>query len=710
MAHERRLDLRVANLDCENEAAAIVRRFKSVPGVLDVAVNASAARVTFRIDERSISAEAVAASLREAGFPPRAPEASALPAPWRNPKVVTSAVSGLTLLAGWLASSAGAPRQASVALYLAALVVGAYYFAREALEDLLREREIGIELLMTVAAVVSTVMGEPGEGAMLAFLYSISEAAEGYTAEKTRAAVRALMKLAPKTAVVVRDGKEVEVAVEEISVGDVFRVRPGQAIATDGEIVSGTSAINEAPVTGESVPVEKKVGDVALAGTINGEGALEVRATKVFAENTLSRIIQMVEEAHERKGTSQRFIERFGRIYSPIVLLVGVLVAVIPVLVTGAAWAISISRATVFVVAAAPCALVISIPITLVAALGTGARNGVLIKGGIHLEQLARVRVVALDKTGTLTRGEPQVTDVVLFDAAPSELKSEDGMLSAAAGIERWSEHPLARAVVRASETRGIAPRAAIEFRSHTGAGAEAQLEGRRVLIGSPTFLARQIAAAPGNVRASIEQLQERGKTVIAIGEATGVWAVLALRDELRANARDAVANLRAVGIQRVVMLTGDNARTAQAIAEQAGVDEVFAGLRPEDKVSRVRQLRKDWGATAMVGDGVNDAPALAEADVGVAMGAAGTDVALETADVALMADDLAKLVEAVRLAKRNASIVRQNLVLSGIVIAALVGAAIVGRLTLPAAVVAHELSEFVVIASGLRMLRRRER
>lgn len=704
MANERRIDVRVANLDCENEAAAIVRKFKGIPGVLDVAVNASAARVTFRIDERTISAEAVTTSLREAGFPPRTPNAEGLPAPWRNAKVVASTLSGVLLLAGWMAST-NAPPRVVLAVYVASLAVGAYYFAREAVEDLVREREVGIELLMTVAAVVSVLLGEPGEGAMLAFLYSISEAAEGYTGEKTRAAVRALMKLAPQTAIVRREGKEIEVDVDEIAVGEIFLVRPGQSVATDGEIVAGTSSLNEAPVTGESIPIEKTEGGTVLAGTINGEGALEVRATKAFADNTLSRIIQMVEEAHERKGKSQRFIERFGRRYSPIVLGIGVAVAVLPPLVTGAPWATWIARATVLVVAAAPCALVISIPIALVAALGNAARKGVLIKGGVHLEELARVRVVAVDKTGTLTVGEPQVTDVVVFEPAPGTMRSEDSILSVAAAIERWSEHPLARAVVRAAKTRGVAPGEAIDFKSHTGAGAEARVAGERVLVGSPSFFARQLEGRPSDV-ATIERLQDEGKTLVVLGDEAAAWGILALRDELRTNAKDAVAALRAVGIQRIIMLTGDNARTAKAIASAAAVDETFAGLKPDDKVARIREARQRWGPIAMVGDGVNDAPALAEADVGVAMGAAGTDVALETADVALMADDLAKLVEAIRLAKRNATIVRQNLVLSAVVIGTLVVGALLGMLTLPVAVIAHEVSEFIVIASGLRMLR----
>jgi Cd2+/Zn2+-exporting ATPase len=596
-----------------------------------------------------------------------------------------------------------------VALYVLAIAAGGYFFGREALEDLIREREVGIELLMAVAAVVAAVMGQPGEGAMLVFLYSISEAVEGYTADKTRSAIRALMKLAPRTALVHRDGGEVEIPVEELARGDVFLVRPGQSVATDGVVETGTTALNEAPVTGESMPVEKGPGDQVLAGTINGQGALEVRATRTFADNTLSRIIRMVEEAQERKGKSQRFVERFGRRYSPAVLAVGALVALGPPLVAAESWTEWIMRATVFIVAAAPCALAISIPITLVAALGTAARKGVLIKGGVHLEELARIRVVALDKTGTLTRGEPELTDVVVLDSAPEEHRSETALLAAAAGIERWSEHPLARAIVRGAEQRGASAAIATRFRSHTAAGAEALVQGRRVLVGSPTLFRDDLEALTSEVDGQVQRLQEEGKTVVLVGEHGSAWAVLALRDNLRDDARPAIEALRSLGVEHIIMLTGDNHRTARAIAREAGIDEVRAELKPEDKAASIRELQARHGHVLMVGDGVNDAPALAEAAVGVAMGAAGTDVALETADVALMADDLGKLVYALGLARRNAGIVRQNLVLSAVVITVLVAGAVAGAFTLPIAVIGHELSEFVVIANGLRMLRGQE-
>lgn len=705
------LNVRVANLDCENDANRIARAMRSAVGVRDVSVSSKAARVVVRYDPAATTEAKIRTTLQNIGFAPQAEMTVAeAPRPWKNPKVITSAVSGLLLLVGWLLSRGGFPDTVTTTLYIASLLTGGYYFGREALEELVFEREIGIELLMTVAAIAATAMGEPLEGAMLAFLYSMSEAAEGYTEAKTRSAVRALMKLAPKTALVRRDSPEgiVEstIAAEEVRVGDVFIIRPGESMPTDGEVLEGSSSVNQAPVTGESVPVLKGVGDAVFAGTINGEGSLEVRATKAFAENTIARIIHLVEEAHERKGNSERFIERFGKRYSPAVLAIGVLMAVLPPLVADVAWTTWITRATVFIVAAAPCALVISIPITLVAALGTGARHGVLIKGGVFIEALAKVTVVALDKTGTITRGAPEVTDVRLL---PDASYPRERVLAIAAGIESRSQHPLARAVMDYAATCKIAPSVVSEFRSLTGAGAAARVQdadGSEVFVGSPTLFEQELGVPLQAAAAEISALQEDGKTVIIVGDKSRAWALLAIRDNVRPNAAIAIRALHGVGIRNVVMLTGDNARTANAIAREVGIDTVHADLKPEDKSRIIRELTVDGAGVAMVGDGVNDAAALAEATVGVAMGAAGTDVALETADVVLMADDLEKLVYALQLAKRNQRIVQQNLALSVAVILVLVTGAVLGKFTLPVAVIGHELSEFIVIASGLRMLR----
>ncbi len=703
-----RLEFRVGNLDCEHDAAAVRRGLVNSPGVIDLKVYPKASKVALTYDPSITTREVLQKNLDDLGFPVRSDASlTSPPKPWRNPKILTSLTSGFLLLIGWLLGLMGLPTPVSEVLYGLAIVVGGYFFGREALEELLHERNVGIELLMSVAAVVAAVMGQVAEGATLAFLYSISEAAEGYTEEKTRSAIKALMRLAPKTAWIRRDGQEAEIPIETLSVGDVFIARPGQAIATDGEVLVGTSEVNQAPVTGESIPVEKSPGDPVFAGTMNGEGVLEVRATRTFADNTLARIIHLVEEAQEQKGKSQRFIERFGVRYSPVVLFAGVLVAAIPPVLLGASWTTWITRATVFIVAAAPCALVISIPITLVAALGTGARRGVLIKGGVYVEELAKIQVVALDKTGTLTRGEPEVTDVLLCAAPGSDAPmTAESMIAIAAGAERWNSHPIARAILQHVEHLGVHPAELTEFQSLTAAGVAASMDGRTVYVGSPDLFRSRLGARLERLDDDITRLQGEGKTVIMVGDANAPWGAIALRDAIRPRAQAAIDALRKEGISRIVMLTGDNALAAAAIARELGIDEVYADLRPEGKVAKVRELAQRYGHVAMVGDGVNDAPALAAATVGVAMGAAGTDVALETADVALMGDDLERISYAIHLAKRNQRVVNQNLWLSGLVISALVIGAVGGWLALPLAVLGHEISEFVVIGSGLRMLR----
>ena len=697
-------EFRVANLDCESEAAAIQRGMKQLTGLLGLQVYPKAAKVVVNYNPEEISVETIKANLAQLGFPAQGGRTMfKKPKPWRNPKVITSALSGALLLAGWILSVIGLTSPVSFGFYLAAMLMGGYYFAREAVEDLVFEHEIGIELLMSIAALVATVMGQAAEGAILAFLYSISEAAEGYTEEKTRSAIRALMDLTPKTALVRKDGTEIEIPVEDLMIGDLFIVKPGQSMPTDGVIEKGASSINESPITGESIPVEKQPGDSVFAGTINGESALEVRAEKKFSDNTVARIIHLVEEAQEKKGKSQSFIERFGARYSPAVLLAGVLLALLPPLAFQAQWSTWIIRATVFVVAAAPCALVISIPITLVASLGTAARQGVLIKGGLFLEELAKVRVVAMDKTGTITVGKPEVTAVAVL--RNERVHSESELLAVAAGLELRSEHPLARAILRHAESRGTSPALVSDFRALPGAGAMGTLNGSSAYIGSPQFFAGRGIALNGSSDV-VGRLQEEGNTVVMVGDDSTVWGVIAIRDQVRPNARKAVADLHTTGIQKVVMVTGDNERSARAIAAQVGIDEVHADLKPEDKVIAIHKLADLYGHVAMVGDGINDAPALAAATVGVAMGAAGTDIALETADVALMADDLEKLVYALQLARRNQRVVRQNLLLSIMVIGFLVIGAVAGMFNLPIAVLGHEISEFVVIGSGLRMLR----
>jgi len=699
-----KIDLYVANLDCDHDAAAIERGMTNTPGLVDLRVYPKSAKVSLTFDPAVIQNDNLKAKLAAIGFPPQ--EGMALPEqpkPLRNPKVITSLISGFLLLAGWILGLSSVPEAVSVIVLTASIVIGGYYFGREAYEGLIFERRVGVELLMSVAAIAAALMGQPVEAAMLVFLYSISEAAEGYTEEKTRSSVKSLMDLAPKTAILLRDGEEKEIPAEQLVVGDLFVVFPGQSIPTDGLIISGYTSVNQAPITGESLPVEKKPGDAVLAASLNGEGAIEVQATRSFADNSLSRIIHLVEEAQERKSQSQRFIERFGNRYSPFVLIMSFLIAAVPPLIFDGEWEVWIGRAIVFLVAAAPCALVISIPVTMVATLGTAARKGVLIKGSKYVEELARIKVIALDKTGTITKGEPEVAEVLVLI---QDKINENELIALAAGIERRSEHPLARAIVQYAADKGIEPADVAGLQSLTGIGAQGLWGDKLVYIGNESLYKDALNTGTVIDIEDLKRLEQKGQSVVLIGDSQSVWGLIALSDKIRPSSVRAIEGLHAQDIDQIIMLTGDNAQTAQAIAQETQVDEYYARLLPEEKVDKVRELAAKYQHVAMVGDGVNDAPALAEASVGVAMGAAGTDVALETADVALMADDLMKLVYALDISKRNQTIVRQNLFLSILIISVLSIGAVLGLLTLPMAVIGHEVSEIFVIGNGMRMLR----
>ncbi|HEC11158.1 MAG TPA: cation-translocating P-type ATPase [Acidimicrobiales bacterium] len=619
---------------------------------------------------------------------------------WQSEEVQWSAASGVLLAAGFLSDLAGASGVVVTALYVLSTVAGVRFFGLEALEELWEEHEIGIELLMTVATLVAGFLGLWGEAATLAFLYSISEALEEFTEDRTRASIRALMDLAPKRVTLLRDGREVEIDLGELSVGDRFVVRPGGSIATDGIVVEGRSAVNEAAVTGESVPVDKEVGDRVIAGTLNTTGALVVEATATASDNTLASIVRLVTEAQARKGRGERVMNRFAEVYSPAVLATGVLTVLAGGAVTGD-WSTWAERAATFVVAAAPCALVISIPVSYVAAIGNAGRKGILIKGGVYLEELAVLNALALDKTGTLTEGTPRVVAVV-----PVRGESEESVLSVAAAVEQRSEHPLARAIVERAHELGLTVDPARDFGALVGAGARAVTsDGREIRVVSPEALHRDGLRA-GDLETVAEKLETEGRTAVMVTVDGRPVGLIALADTLRPDAARAVADLHASGIDRVVMLTGDNPRTARRVATEVGVDDVRASLSPADKAAVVAELTAQYGHVGMVGDGINDAPALAAASVGFAMGTAGSDVALETADIALMADDLSKLVEAVRIGRRTRRVVRQNIGLGLVILAVLVPGALSGLLSLPLAVLAHELSELLVITNGMRLAR----
>lgn len=626
--------------------------------------------------------------------------------PWyRFPPARNALISGALLLVGWLVERfTDAPGYVSVAVFILAIAVGAYYWGREGVEEFVEEREVGIEALMAAATVGAVILGAWSEAAFLVFLFAAAEATEEYTYARTRTAIRSLLDLAPETATRLEDGREETVPAEELAVGEVFLVRPGERLPTDGEIVEGASSLDESAVTGESVPAEKGEGGKVFAGTINTTGSLVVRATTSFESNSLQKIIHLVEEAQGVKSRAQRWIDRFGNRYSPAVLVGALLLLVVPPLLGGAfdTWAY---RAVVLLVAAAPCALVMSTPVAVAAAIGRAGREGVLIKGGIHLESLSKLEVVAFDKTGTLTHGEPVVTDVIPANGRP------DDMLGAAAGVERYSEHPLARAIVDRARSDGLALPETRDFEALAGAGAKARLDGRTVYVGSPALFGDFGASSDGmdedGMGEEIERLQAEGKTVVLVGNEERIEGLLALRDEPREEAKQAVGELHGMGY-RVAMLTGDNERTAKAIAGELGIDDVRADLKPEDKVSAVEALEREYGPVAMVGDGINDSPALATASVGMAMGTAGTDAAIEAADVALMGDDPGKAAYAIRLSRRSQGISLQNIVFSILVLAVLIPGAVLGLLGIAAAVFAHEASELLAVANGLRMARRR--
>lgn len=602
----------------------------------------------------------------------------------------------LTGAAFGLAHSGLIPPAFEVAIYAVAIVVGGYHWVREGLEGLFKEREIGIEILMMAATAGSAILGMWDEAAFLVFLYGAAEGLEEYTYAKTRHSIRKLLDLAPKEARLLEGGVQSIVLAEDLKVGDIFLVKPGESIPTDGLIINGRSSVNEAPVTGESLPVEKKAGMNVFAGTMNQEGALEIKATASFKDNTLSKMIHLVEEAQEQKGKAQLFIDKFGRVYTPFVLLGSLMLIAVPALL-GAPLAEWARKAVVLLVAAAPCALIMSTPVAIAAGIGRAGRAGVLIKGGGCLESLGKVRAIAFDKTGTLTRGEPVVTEVLAVKGRESDV------LKVAYSIERYSEHPLAKAIVKRAEEAGSGRLEVADFRAIAGYGAAATIGASSYLVGKPgLFLGLSPESYP---EALVEKLKAEGKTVILVGNKEEILGVLAIRDQVRPQAKAVIEALHEMGLGTAI-LSGDSQATASAIAKQLQIDDVRADLKPEAKIEAIEELTCKFGSVAMVGDGINDAPALARASVGMAMGTAGSDAAIEAADIALMGDDLTKVVFAVNLGRKARKISLQNIVFSLLLLAVLIPAALAGALSVAAAVFFHEASELIAVANGLRVAR----
>ena len=605
---------------------------------------------------------------------------------WRIPEVRFAAVSGVLVVAGLAADGSVAD-----ALFVAGLAVGGWTFIPDALRNLPRGR-LGVGTLMTIAAIGAVLLGELGEAASLAFLFSISEALEGYAVARTRHGLRALLSLVPDRVTVRRLLETVEIDRAELVVGDVMVVGPGERIATDGVVCKGRSTLDLSAITGESLPVEVEAGGGVLAAAINGGGVLEVEVTARTSDSSLARVVHIVEAAQERKGSSQRLAERVARPLVPGVMVVASAIAILGSLLGDpSVW---ISRALVVLVAAAPCAFAISVPVTVVTAIGAAARMGALVKGGAALEAMAGIRVVALDKTGTLTRNRPEVVAV-----EPAAGVDRGQVLRVAAALEANSEHPLAAAILRATSD----PTEADDVQAVVGSGLTGTVEGRSARLGKPGFI------DPTLLTDAVASHQSHGATVVLVEHDGQLVGLVAVRDELRPEAAAVVTQLHHMGVTTVAMLTGDNRITAESLGTKAGVDAVHAELLPEDKVRIVTQLRTS-GPTAMVGDGINDAPALATAEVGIAMGAMGSDVAIEAADVALMGEELTHLPEVLAHARRAGKIMRQNLALSAAILITLVPLAAAGVLGLATVVATHELAELVVILNGVRAGRRAPR
>lgn len=609
----------------------------------------------------------------------------------------------LTLVAALLAYFGGlsgilAPA-AAAALYVVAYAAGGYYGLLDGLE-VLRERRLDVNLLMIFAALGAAAIGQPAEGAALLFLFSLSNTLQTYAMGRSRRAIEKLLDLRPPVASVRRGSRVIELPVERLVVGDIVLVRPGERFPIDGVVVTGTSTVDQSTITGESIPVQKETGDPVFAGTMNRNGALELRVTRRTQDTTLAKIVQMVEEAQAKKARTQTALDNFEQIYALFVLGGAVLLTVIPFFFLGHEFYPTFYRAMTWLVVASPCALVISTPASILSAIANGARSGVLFKGGIHLEGTASIKVVAFDKTGTLTTGSPVLNHVVPFNGL-----DPDELLTLAAAAESRSEHPLSAAIVRAAEAKGLEVPVASEFQAIPGQGVEAYVNGSYIWIGNRRLFEERRVRIPQALEAEMSRLEAEGQTVMLVNS-DGDWlGLLAVADSLRPDAAKIIADLKRLGVERVVMLTGDNRTVAAAIAEKVGVDEFHAGLLPQDKVRLLKRLQESYGPTAMVGDGVNDAPALATAEVGVAMGGAGTDVALETADVVLMSDDLSRLPYAIGLARKARRTVWQNLAFSLGVIVLLVITAFGGDLPLPLGVVGHEGSTVLVVLNGLRLL-----
>nr|WP_144513294.1 MULTISPECIES: heavy metal translocating P-type ATPase [Bacillaceae] len=708
---------RVEGFSCANCAGKFERNVKEIPGVQDAKVNFGASKISVTGEasieelEKAGAFENLKVSINTPSYASTTSEKGKVPTEKKVPfykKHSTLLYAVLFIVFGYLSQFVnGEDNLITSLLFVASIVIGGFSLFKVGFQNLTRF-DFDMKTLMTVAVIGAAIIGEWAEASVVVILFAISEALERYSMDKARQSIRSLMDIAPKEALVRRNGQEIMIHVEDIAIGDIMIVKPGQKIAMDGMVVSGYSAVNQAAITGESVPVAKTIHDEVFAGTLNEEGLLEVKITKLVEDTTISKIIHLVEEAQGERAPAQAFVDKFAKYYTPIIMVIAALVAVVPPLLFDGGWETWIYQGLSVLVVGCPCALVISTPISIVSAIGNAAKKGVLIKGGIYLEEMGALKAIAFDKTGTLTKGVPVVTDFNVLNNKTDEKE----LLSIVTALEYRSQHPLASAIMKKAEEVNISYSNVVveDFSSITGKGITGKVNGTSYYIGSPKlFKELTISNFDKNLEETVTILQNQGKTAMVIGTKKEVLGIIAVADEVRESSKEVIQKLHQLGIKKTIMLTGDNKGTANAIGSHVGVSEIQAELMPQDKLDYIKQLRSEYGNVAMIGDGVNDAPALAASTVGIAMGGAGTDTALETADVALMGDDLRKLPFTVKLSRKTLNIIKANIFFAIAIKVIALLLVIPGWLTLWIAILSDMGATILVALNSLRLMRVKE-
>jgi len=695
------LRLYVEGMDCGDEASIIEKRLSNLEGIKEIKFYLISRELEVEYDPKVIKPSEIISSIDQIGMKASIKAASRDDLSfWEKRKhLISTVASGVLAFAGIILTRLEINENIIIPIFVLAIISGGFYIVRKGLAAL-RTFSLDMNFLMTVAVIGAALIGEWIEAAAVVFLFSLAQLLETYSMDRARNAIRSLMELSPQRALVRRDGQEEEVDVNLVKIGEEIIIKPGEKIPLDGKVIKGNSYVNQAPITGESMPVEKKPGDMVFAGSINQKGSMEVKITHAARDTTLARIIHMVEEAQAQKAPSQSFVDKFAKYYTPAVVTSAILVATVPVLFFNQPFMDWFYRALVLLVISCPCALVISTPVSIVAGLSQAARKGVLIKGGVHLENAGRLKALVFDKTGTLTKGKAEVIDII-----PLNNHNKDQVLRIAAGIESRSEHHLAQAILTKAEEWKLKIPEPSDFHSITGKGARAKIDGEYFYIGSHRLFEEKKFCTP-ELDQKMKELEKESHSLVVVGNSNRALGIIVISDAIRPNGKPTIDELRKIGIREIAMLTGDNQGTARAIAKKLGIDAFKAELMPQDKVKAIKDYLKKYDRLAMIGDGVNDAPALASATIGIAMGTAGTDAALETADIALMNDDLSGIPFVISLGKKTLWIIKENISLALLIKAVFFALAIPGLATLWMAVIADMGASLIVIFNGMRLFK----